>query len=153
MYARVIKISSHSGYMCNLSLTPKLLEINHSCISPRMNCLEYTYLRSVIFESTQERTASALWAIAGDDLDEQRTIAGLMGVSLLVDFLKVRQDFEQLSFIGSECLGVLAHGPRNKQTAIANANGVGKVCGFVASFSECVCIVLYTSSASFFFFF
>lgn len=75
----------------------------------------------------QERTASALWAIAGDDLDEQRTIAGLMGVSMLVDFLKVRQDFEQLSLIGSECLGVLAHGPRNKQTAIGNANGVGKV--------------------------
>jgi len=77
--------------------------------------------------TVQERTASALWAIAGDDLDEQRTIAGLMGVSTLVDFLKARPDFEQLSLIGSECLGVLAHGPRNKQTAIANANGVGKV--------------------------
>ncbi|KAK2180327.1 hypothetical protein NP493_447g01012 [Ridgeia piscesae] len=83
-----------------------------------------------------ERTASALWAIAGDDLDEQRTIAGLMGVSTLVDFLKARPDFEQLSLIGSECLGVLAHGPRNKQTAIANANGVGKLVSLLSSNKE-----------------
>ncbi len=70
----------------------------------------------------QERTAQAIWALAGDDPDERRNMANLMGVVQLVDFLTATS--EHLHFIGSEALGVLAQGPLNKQTAIGEANGV-----------------------------
>ena len=70
----------------------------------------------------QERTAAALWALAGDSVEERRNMAGMMGVPLLIEFLTSLS--ERLHFIGSEGLSVLAQGPLNQQTAIANANGV-----------------------------
>ena len=47
VYARGSKISHTGGKMCNLSWTPhysldKDNSLNHSCVSPRMDCLEYT---------------------------------------------------------------------------------------------------------------
>ncbi|XP_045192048.2 ankyrin and armadillo repeat-containing protein-like [Mercenaria mercenaria] len=73
-------------------------------------------------EALQEKTAMALWALAGDSLDEQRKMAEKMEVSLLIEF--VNSLSENLHFIGSEGLGVLAQGPLNYQTEIANANGI-----------------------------
>lgn len=73
-------------------------------------------------EALQEKTAMALWALAGDNLDEQRKMAEKMEVSLLIEF--VNSLSENLHFIGSEGLGVLAQGPLNCQTEIANANGI-----------------------------
>ena len=70
----------------------------------------------------QEKTAEALWALAGEDAEERRSMAGMMGVGLLIEFLTSLS--ENLHFIGSEGLGVLAQGPQSKQTAIAHANGV-----------------------------
>merc|ERR1712038_1118864 len=49
-------------------------------------------------------------------------MAGLMGVTLLIEFLTSLS--ERLHYIGSEGLSVLAQGPLSQQTAIANANGV-----------------------------
>lgn len=73
-------------------------------------------------ESLQEKTAMALWALAGDNLDEQRKMAEKMEVSLFIEF--VNSLSENLHLIGSEGLGVLAQGPLNCQTEIANANGI-----------------------------
>lgn len=70
----------------------------------------------------QEQTAAALWALAGDDSEERRSMAGLIGVHQLIEFFS--SPSEDLDYIGSEGLGVLAQGPRNQQTAIAKANGV-----------------------------
>ncbi len=72
--------------------------------------------------SIQETTAAALWALAGDDMEERRTMAGMMGVQLLIEFLASMS--EKLHYIGSDGLGVLAQGPLGKQSAIATANGV-----------------------------
>ena len=70
----------------------------------------------------QEKTAEALWALAGDNSEERRSMASMMGVGLLIEFLTSLT--ENLHYIGSEGLGVLAQGPLSKQTAIAHANGV-----------------------------
>ncbi|XP_072169198.1 ankyrin and armadillo repeat-containing protein-like [Diadema setosum] len=69
-------------------------------------------------------TASALWALAGEDVDERRSMAGMIGVNLLIDFLNAQAENDILHYIGAEGLAVLAQGPLNKQDTIANANGV-----------------------------
>ena len=55
----------------------------------------------------QEQTVLTLWAIAGNDLDEQMNVSAQIGVSLLVDFLKTRQNFEKLNYIGKDLYIVL----------------------------------------------
>ncbi|KAH3714686.1 ankyrin and armadillo repeat-containing protein-like [Dreissena polymorpha] len=79
-------------------------------------------LKKTRVETLQEKTAMALWALAGDSLDEKRKMAEKMEVSLLIEF--VNSLTENLHFIGSEGLGVLAQGPLNSQTQIADANGI-----------------------------
>ncbi|XP_019638364.1 PREDICTED: ankyrin and armadillo repeat-containing protein-like [Branchiostoma belcheri] len=70
----------------------------------------------------QEMSAMALWALAGDDLNERRSMAGMMGVPLLIEF--VTSLSETLHYIGAEGLAVLAQGPHSKATLIGHANGV-----------------------------
>lgn len=70
----------------------------------------------------QEKTAAALWALAGDYIEEQRSMAAMIGVQTLIEFLSTTSD--KLHFIGSEALGVLSRGALNKQGEIAKANGV-----------------------------
>jgi len=79
-------------------------------------------LKKTRVEILQEKTAMALWSLAGDSLDEQRKMAQKMEVSLLIEF--VNSLSENLHYIGSEGLGVLAQGPLNCQTEIADANGI-----------------------------
>ena len=55
-------------------------------------------------------------------MEERRAMADAMGVQMLIEFLSSMS--EDLHFIGSEGLGVLAQGPLNKQDEIAKANGV-----------------------------
>ncbi|XP_071957415.1 ankyrin and armadillo repeat-containing protein-like isoform X2 [Antedon mediterranea] len=69
-------------------------------------------------------TAGALWALAGEDIEEQRTMAGMVGVQLLIEFLNALAENDVLHYIGAEGLAVLAQGPHNKQNVIAQANGV-----------------------------
>ncbi|RUS75422.1 hypothetical protein EGW08_016801 [Elysia chlorotica] len=73
-------------------------------------------------EALQEKTAMALWALAGDNIDEKREMAGGIGVQMLIEF--VNSLSENLHYIGSEGLGVLAQGPLNQQSVIAQANGI-----------------------------
>lgn len=79
-------------------------------------------LKKTRAEALLEKTAMALWALAGDSLDEQRKMAEKMEVNLLIEFINSLS--EDLHLIGSEGLGVLAQGPLNCQTEIANANGI-----------------------------
>ena len=79
-------------------------------------------LKKTRAEALQEKTAMALWALAGENLDEQRKMAEKMEVSLLIEF--VNSLSENLHYIGSEGLGVLAQGPLNYQSEIANSNGI-----------------------------
>lgn len=79
-------------------------------------------LKKTRVEALLEKTAMALWALAGDSLDEQRKMAEKMEVNLLIEF--VNSLSEDLHLIGSDGLGVLAQGPLNCQTEIANANGI-----------------------------
>ncbi|KAL5021576.1 hypothetical protein ScPMuIL_000731 [Solemya velum] len=73
-------------------------------------------------ELVQEKTAIALWALAGDDIDEQRYIAEQIEVQLLIEFLNSQS--EDLHYIGSEGLAILAQGPINFCNEISHANGI-----------------------------
>ena len=103
--------------------------IEEGGVNPLMNLLKKSRQPNL-----QEKTARALWALAGEDADERRNMANLIGVNLLIDFLA--SNSEHLHFIGSDGLGVLAQGPLNKQTAIANANGVHPLVRLLKSENE-----------------
>lgn len=81
-----------------------------------------------------EKTAIALWSLAGDSMDEQRKMAEKIEVAQLIEFLN--STAENLHYIGSEGLGVLAQGPLNYQTEIANANGIHPLVRFFRSDKE-----------------
>lgn len=68
-------------------------------------------------------TAGALWAIAGEKNAQRRSISAEIGINVLIEFLSENLP-QSLHFIGSEALGVLAKGVRNKRDEIAKANGV-----------------------------
>lgn len=67
-------------------------------------------------ESLQEKTAMALWALAGDDINEKREMANGIGVQTLIEF--VNSMSENLHLIGSEGLGVLAQVSRLKGVVV-----------------------------------
>lgn len=71
----------------------------------------------------QEKTALALWAISGADFDIKRYIAEQIGVTLLVQFLHALSS-DNMHYMGSECLGILAQGPLHYQTEIAKSHGI-----------------------------
>ena len=81
-----------------------------------------TLLRRSKNQTVQEKTASALWALAGNGVEERRAMAARIEVNQLIEFLGSLS--ETLKYIGSEGLGVLAHGAHNRQDEIADANGV-----------------------------
>ncbi|XP_076470058.1 uncharacterized protein LOC143300343 [Babylonia areolata] len=85
-------------------------------------------------ESLQEKTAMALWALAGDDLNEKREMANGIGVQTLIEFTNSMS--ENLHLIGSEGLGVLAQGPLNQQSQIGTANGVYPLVRLLRSANE-----------------
>ena len=85
-------------------------------------------------EALQEKTAMALWALAGENIDERREMANGIGVQMLIEF--VNSLSENLHYIGSEGLGVLAQGPLNQQTVIANANGIHPMVRLMKSHQE-----------------
>ena len=85
-------------------------------------------------EMLLEKTAMALWSLAGDSMEEQRKMAEKIEVGQLIEFLN--SSSENLHFIGSEGLGVLAQGPLNYQTEIANANGIHPLVRFFRSDKE-----------------
>ena len=118
--------------LCNLAEnnphTQKVI-LEEGGVNPLMNLLKKSRQPNL-----QEKTARGLWALAGDDADERRNMANLIGVQLLIDFLTSSSEY--LHFIGSDGLGVLAQGPLNKQTTIANANGVHPLVRLLKSENE-----------------
>ena len=68
-------------------------------------------------------TVGALWAIAGEKNAQRRSISAEIGINLLIEFLSDNLP-QSLHVIGSDALGVLAEGVRNKRDEIAKANGV-----------------------------
>jgi len=70
----------------------------------------------------EERTAGALWAIAGDNIEERLIMAERMQVRLMVDF--VNSTSLLLNRIGAEGLYALASGPIGQHDNIAIAGGV-----------------------------
>jgi hypothetical protein len=64
-------------------------------------------------ESLQEKTAMALWALAGDDINEKREMANGIGVQTLIEFANSMS--QNLHLIGSEGLGCLAQVKGNTQ--------------------------------------
>ena len=73
-------------------------------------------------QNIQEKTAKALWSLAGSDVEERRYMAENIGVQLLIDFTNSLS--EDLHFIGADGLGVLAQGPKSQAGEIAKANGI-----------------------------
>lgn len=73
-------------------------------------------------QEVQEKAASSLWSLAGENGDDKRRMAATIGVDLLIGFLSSLS--ETLHFIASEGLGVLAQGAHNEQDSIAEANGI-----------------------------
>lgn len=90
----------------------------HGCVMMLMRLLKRSRAADL-----RTLTAGALWAIAGEKNAQRRSIAAEIGVNLLIEFLSENLP-ESLHFIGSEALGVLAEGVRNKRDEIAKANGV-----------------------------
>ena len=91
--------------------------MQEGAINPLMNLLRKSKTPIV-----QEKTASALWALAGSGGEERRAMATRIEVNPLIEFLGSLS--ETLKYIGSEGLGVLAQGAHNRQNGIAEANGV-----------------------------
>ena len=90
----------------------------HGCVMILMRLLKRSRAADL-----RTLTAGALWAIAGEKNAQRRSIGAEIGVNLLTEFLSENLP-ESLHFIGSEALGVLARGVRNKRDEIAKANGV-----------------------------
>ncbi len=86
-------------------------------VSPLMQMMQKTRQEVVLV-----RTAGALWALAGNDVEQRSSMAAMMGVQQLVDFLN--SAMEDLHLIGCEALSVLSQGALGKHTAIYQANGV-----------------------------
>jgi hypothetical protein len=80
-------------------------------------------LRETRIVEIQEKTALALWAISGADFDIKRYIAEQIGVTFLVQFLHAMSS-DNMHYMGSECLGILAQGPLHYQTEIAKSHGI-----------------------------
>ncbi len=57
-------------------------------------------LMKVRHASLKERTALALWTLAGDSAEHKKRMAEMMGMSVLFEF--VNSPSENLNFIGSE---------------------------------------------------
>ncbi|XP_059154242.1 ankyrin and armadillo repeat-containing protein-like isoform X2 [Physella acuta] len=79
-------------------------------------------LKKTRVEALQEKTAMAVWALAGNSTTQKRKRARDIGVAMLIRFLL--SNSENVNFIGSEGLGVLAQGPLNQQSVIGKANGI-----------------------------
>ena len=90
----------------------------HGCVMMLMRLLKRSRAADL-----RTLTAGALWVIAGEKNAQRRSIGAEIGVNLLIEFLSENLP-ESLHFIGSEALGVLARGVRNKRDEIAKANGV-----------------------------
>jgi len=70
----------------------------------------------------EERTAGALWAIAGNNIEERLIMAERMQVRLMVDF--VNSTSPLLNRIGAEGLYALASAPIGQHDNIAFGGGV-----------------------------
>ncbi|XP_077975977.1 uncharacterized protein LOC144431964 [Styela clava] len=75
--------------------------------------------------SLQEALARTLWALAGPDTGERSSMASMIGVNLLIEFLSAQgENSDNLNCIGCQGLAVLAQGALNKQADINDANGI-----------------------------
>ncbi|KAL8590568.1 hypothetical protein ACOMHN_011004 [Nucella lapillus] len=108
--------------------------VQHDVLERSAERLLMQLLKKRNAESLQEKTAMALWALAGDDLNEKREMANGIGVQTLIEFTNSMS--ENLHLIGSEGLGVLAQGPLNQQSQIGSANGVYPLVRLLRSDSE-----------------
>nr|XP_006821473.1 PREDICTED: ankyrin and armadillo repeat-containing protein-like [Saccoglossus kowalevskii] len=86
--------------------------------------------------NVQVCTAQALWALAGENMEERRTMGSAIGVNLLIEFLSALPEHDVLHYIGAEGLGVLAQGPLNKQDLISQSNGVQPLVRLLRSTKE-----------------
>ncbi|ELU14680.1 hypothetical protein CAPTEDRAFT_224898 [Capitella teleta] len=111
--------------------TTQKIILDEGVVHPLMQLLRRSRQADV-----QEETATALWALAGDDVEERRNMAELIGVQQLIEFFS--SPSENLDYIGSEGLGVLAQGPRHEQTAIGQANGVHPLVRLLRSSNEAI---------------
>jgi len=70
----------------------------------------------------QERTAGAVWAMAGDNIEERLLMAERISARLLIDF--VVSSSPLLNLIGAEGLYALCTGPLGQHDAVAAGGGV-----------------------------
>ncbi|XP_041077664.1 ankyrin and armadillo repeat-containing protein-like isoform X1 [Polyodon spathula] len=71
-------------------------------------------------ESVQEVVAETLWVLAGEDIDNQRSMASLIGVSVLTEFLCSLS--ERLQLTGLAAISVLVQSPRVLYSAMVAAS-------------------------------
>ena len=84
-----------------------------------------TYLRRLLKTRNSEVKvccASALWAIAGSQIEKRRQIANFIGIDTLVDLLTTPND--KIYYVCSEALGTLATELGNNQNHIAELGGI-----------------------------
>ncbi|XP_033754568.1 ankyrin and armadillo repeat-containing protein-like [Pecten maximus] len=90
-----------------------------------------------------EKTALALWSLAGSDFDIRRYMAERMEVNLMIEF--VNSLSENLQYIGAEGLSVLAQGPLTYQSEIARLNGIAPLGRLIQSNQEYIILSVVRS--------
>ena len=70
----------------------------------------------------QERTAGAVWALAGDNIEERQLMAERISVRLLIDFVSSCSPL--LNLVGAEGLYALCTGPLGQHDNVAFGGGV-----------------------------
>ena len=137
----LIRLESHKHQDLRMMAVEAINRLAHKNHKTQKIILEAGIVRPLLHmlkrsrqTETQEKIAGALWALAGNDTEERRSMAEAIGVQQLVEFLTSQS--EELHYIGSEALGVLAQGPNSKQTEIYKNNGVGSCVRLLRSDKE-----------------
>lgn len=100
-------------------------------------------LKNTRAKAVLEKTALALWSLAGSDFDIRRYMAERMEVNLMIEF--VNSMSENLQYIGAEGLSVLAQGPLTYQSEIARLNGIAPLGRLIQSNQEYIILSVIRS--------
>ena len=94
--------------------------------------------------------ATALWALAGDNIDNQKRIAEVIGINILVDMIMTKS--EKLQYVAGMALTALGQEDMANQNRIAEGGGIIPLVrilrGLNLSSSEKVGISLFQSISS-----
>ncbi|PAA56708.1 hypothetical protein BOX15_Mlig028079g1, partial [Macrostomum lignano] len=93
-----------------------------------------SHLKRARSQENQAISALAIWRLAGADPVERRTMATMIGIQTLLDFIQTTS--EQLHLIAADALSVLAEGPVSQRLRICDMNGISALVRLLRSERE-----------------